>query len=157
MSKIEDCLDCKQGADCRGFVLHDLIIKLFKALQNDQGIESALKELNRQDLHVLSIRSEEARATCWTKSFVLAIARLIVNETKYSNNDAELQIRLDSMIVRMDGLVTKLPQDIRVDLSRMMVEIYNQCCVYMREHNENWTLPAHIVGHACLAISRRAD
>ncbi len=59
------------------------------------------------------------------------------------------------MTVQMDGLFSKLPEGIVIDLSELAMEVFNQACHELKDLGSNAMIPANIVGHACIAASNR--
>lgn len=122
------------------------------------GNASALaRELSDQDMRLLADYGESARATCWSKGFVLAVARKLAQLAMKNTDGADLRAPVERMIVRMDSLFSRLPNGIRIDIADLSLEVYNQASILLREKKSGCFLPANVLGNACANVNRRKE
>jgi len=150
---LKSCLLCPKGTRCRGYVLHTLIFKLYNAMSEDVGLEDIVRELSREDMLAMAEQGAKARITCWSKGFVMVVARKVAEIAKASKDDIQMKNGIERMIVQMDGLFGKLPKGISIDLSELTVEIFNHAIQALEEEGIHSMIPASVVGKACTALS----
>ncbi len=114
-----------------------------------------IHSLSREDMLLLADQGAAARETCWSKGFVLTVARKLADMASRNMPDADLRTGVERMIVNMDSLFAKLPKGISIDLSELTMEIFNQACIDLEEAGTNAVLPANILGQACAAVAQR--
>lgn len=154
---MKSCLLCPKGTRCKGYILHTLILKLYAALETGGDSDAIARELSREDLLLLAEYGDKGRQTCWSKGFVMVVGRKLADLVAQGLTDDKLRRAIERLIVRMDGLFTKLPHGITVDLSEMTVEIYNQACENLQGEGVTAFLPANILGQACASVMQGKD
>ena len=152
---MKSCLLCPKGKRCRGYVLHTLILKLYDAMAEGGDLDSIVRELSREDMAVMAEQGAKARETCWSKGFVMVVARKVAEITGTATDDMKLRTGIERMIVQMDSLFGKLPKGISIDLAELTMEIYNEATTLLEEVGSEAVVPANIVGQACMAVSRK--
>ncbi|MBF0394301.1 MAG: hypothetical protein HQL38_16615 [Alphaproteobacteria bacterium] len=154
---MKSCLLCPRGKDCRGHVLHLLILKLYAAMEEGANASALARELSAEDMRLLADYGESARTTCWSKGFVLAVAVKLAQLAQKHKESGDLKAPVENMIVRMDSLFSKLPNGIRIDIEELSLEVYNQASVLLREKKATCFLPANVLGAACATVYRRKE
>lgn len=152
---MKSCLLCPKGTRCRGYTLHALILKLYDAMEEGAELEEVLRELSREDMMVMADQGKYARVTCWSKGFVLVVARKVADIAKTAKTDTKLRTGIERMIVQMDVLFTKLPKGITIDLTELTMEVFNKACEILEEEGSKAMIPANVVGQACTAVSQK--
>ncbi|MBY0430220.1 MAG: hypothetical protein K2Q10_03410 [Rhodospirillales bacterium] len=142
---------------CRGYILHTLILKLYDSIESGQDAEHAARALTAEDMRLLADYGQKARETCWSKGFVMTVARKLADLAAIEDAPADLRIAVERMIVRMDGLFSRLPNGVQLDLADLSLEVYNHASLMLAERKAKIFLPANIVGNACCAVSRRKE
>lgn len=150
---MRNCLLCPKGTRCRGYVLHTLVLKLYDAMTRRAETEAIVRQLSREDMEMMAELGGKARETCWGKAFVLVVGRKVADIAKTTKDDTQMRNGIERMIVQMDGLFTKLPKGVSVDLSEMAMEVFNQACTLLDEEGSGAFVPANVVGQACAAVN----
>ncbi len=135
-------------------MLHSLILKLYDAMEARGDTSEIARALSREDMLLLADQGAEAHESCWSKGFVLTVARKLADMAAVKMEDRELRKGVERMIVQMDILFAKLPKGINVDLSDLTMEIFNQACIDLDELGADGVLPANILGQACANVLR---
>jgi hypothetical protein len=151
---VKSCLLCPRGVRCKGYVLHGLVLKLYDALESGQDAEACAHAITNEDMHLLAEYGAAARVTCWSKGFVLAMAAKLAVLAQQGLPDREMRSAVERLIVRMDNLFARLPNGVRVDLSDLAVEVYNQACEALSSSGGGGFLPASILGQAYAQINK---
>lgn len=154
---MKSCLLCPRGTACRGYVLHQLIVKLYDALEHGDNADEVARELSAADMKLLAEYGMKARSTCWSKGFVLAVAAKLTQMVGAGASDAALRNGIDRLIVRMDGLFAKLPNGIEVDLVDLTLDIYNQAVANLKQQGADGFLPMAALGSALSSAQQRKD
>lgn len=154
-STLKSCLMCPKGTACCGYVLHTLILKLYEAMEVRGCTASIVRELTREDMLLFAKQGAQARATCWTKGFVLAMGRRLANMAAQGTDEITMRRGIEHLIVQMDSLFAKLPAGIHVDIMDLSMEVFNQACEDMRELGSGAVVPANILGQAYASASKR--
>ncbi|WP_069956611.1 hypothetical protein [Magnetovibrio blakemorei] len=155
---MKNCLLCPKGTKCRGYVLSELILKLYDAVeQHGSGagyVEALTKSLTRQDMELLSEQGQKARVTCWSKGFVLVLARKVADLSRTVENDDELRIGIERLVVSVDGLFTKLPKGLSIDLSDLIMDVFNRATEILSQEGGKAGVPATILGKVIFDAAR---
>ncbi len=147
---MKSCLLCPKGPRCRGYILYLLILKLHDAMSQGMDSDAIIRELSREDMTIIADLGDKARATCWTKAFVLVVARKVADITNTAkDDDIKLRSGIERMIVQMDMLFGKLPKGITIDLAELAMEVYNTACEMLEEQGSSAMLPANLVDQVC--------
>ncbi len=154
---MRSCLLCPRGTKCRGYILHTLILKLYDALEAGEDAAGIAASITREDAKLLAEYGDKARDTCWSKGFVLAVASKLSGMVTAGVTGDALRNSIERLIVRMDGLFSKLPHGIEVDLMELTVEIYNEACSNLKKEGANAFLPTQVVGQAAMNVVRRKE
>lgn len=152
---MKSCLLCPKGQRCRGYVLHSLILKLYDAMSDGGSIEDIVRDLSREDMLVMAEQGAKARETCWSKGFVMVVARKVADIVKVAKSDTQMRTGIERMIVQMDSLFTKLPKGISIDLSELAMEVFNQATDLLDSEGSDAIIPGNVIGLACTAVSRK--
>lgn len=155
MAGVENCLTCPRGTRCRGHVLHVLSLKLMAALESAADAGAAGRALSREDRRLFADLGEAARRTCWTKAFVLTTARRIAEFVAQGQSDEQLRFSIEGLFSLMDGLFSRLPNGIVVELGDLTMDIYNRTCAELDTIEGEHFVPANIVAQAYTAFLRR--
>ncbi|MBL4614080.1 MAG: hypothetical protein JKY27_04305 [Magnetovibrio sp.] len=146
---MKNCLLCPKGRKCRGYVLSELILKLYDAVEQHSAgsdVEAIAKALTREDMVLLSEQGNKARVTCWSKGFVLVLARKVADLSKVAKDDDDLRHGIERLVVRIDGLFSKLPKGLSIDLSEMIMDVYNRATEILANEGGGAVVPATILG-----------
>ena len=135
--------------------MHLLILKLYEAMETQDCIDTIVRELSREDMLLLADQGAKARATCWTKGFILSVGRTLADMAATGMNETNLRRSVEHMIVQMDGLFAKLPKGIDVNIMDLSMEIFNQACEDLEKIEGNAMIPANILGQAFASMSRK--
>ena len=152
---MKSCLLCPKGTRCRGYVLHLVILKLLDAMETGEGADAIARELSREDMKLIADFGNKARETCWSKAFVLTIAKKIVGFATDETSEARLRAAAERLVVTLHRLFAKLPNGVRVDLGALAMDVYNQAAKGLEEKGTDNFVPANILGQACVNISRK--
>lgn len=145
---MKSCLLCPRGKSCQGYVIHELVLKLYRAMENrDTSVDAIARQLSLEDLTTLDKVGGKARVTCWSKAYRLAVSHLIVEiGTDDSIKDEEQARRaIQRMTVRMDSTFAKLPKGITIDLDDMILDIYNLSVEEINASGKPSLIPAHVL------------
>jgi len=154
---VKNCLLCPKGRKCRGYVLSELILKLYDAVEDPGGagyVESLRKALSHEDMQLLSDQGHKARITCWSKGFVLVLARKVADLSKAVDSDEELRVGIERLVVTVDGLFAKLPKGLAIDLEDLILDVYNNATEILAQEGGTAVVPATILGKAVTDIMR---
>ncbi len=124
-------------------------------MENCGDTSDIVRSLSREDMLLLANQGAEARETCWSKGFVLTVARKLSDMAAMGMSESQLRKGVERMVVQIDGLFAKLPKGINVDLSCLTMEIFNQACANLEELGADGVLPANIIGQACANVLRK--
>ncbi|MCW8915372.1 MAG: hypothetical protein OQK24_05895 [Magnetovibrio sp.] len=153
---MKNCLLCPKGKKCRGYVLGELVLKLYDAVSHGGDSAAIAKALTREDMELLSTQGDKARITCWSKGFVLVLARKVADISRAAESEEELRIGIERLVVQMDGLFSKLPKGLTIDLSDLVMDIYNRATEIMAEEGGTCVVPATILGKVVHDAARGA-
>lgn len=145
---MKSCLLCPRGKSCQGYVIHELVLKLYRAMENrDSSVDEIARQLSLEDLTTLSKVGDKARVTCWSKAYRLAVSHLIVEIGADEDLKDEEDIRnaIQRMTVRMDSTFAKLPKGVTIDLDDMMLDIYNLAVEEINASGKQSLIPAHVL------------
>ncbi|MBF0248501.1 MAG: hypothetical protein HQL36_10590 [Alphaproteobacteria bacterium] len=154
---MKNCLLCPKGTNCRGYVLSELILKLYDAVEKkgSQGsIDTIARALSLEDMKLLTQHGDKARVTCWSKGFVLVLARKVADISKNAKSDLQMRTGFERMIVSVDGLFSKLPKGIHVDMADMIMDVYNQASVILHQEGAQGMVPATVLGKVMTDVAR---
>jgi len=146
---MKNCLLCPKGRKCRGYVLSELILKLYNATEDQTGssyVEAITQALTREDMELLSDQGQKARITCWSKGFVLVLARKVADLSRVAQSDEELRRGIERLVVNMDSLFAKLPKGLSIDLSDLIMDVYNRATEILADEGGSSVVPATILG-----------
>ncbi len=85
----------------------------------------------------------------------MTVARKLADLVTKHKSDEQLRRTVERLIVQMDGLFSKLPKGISIDLSELAMEVFNQACYELKDLGSKVMIPANIIGQACTAVSNR--
>ncbi len=145
---MKSCLLCTRGKSCQGYILHELVLKLYHAMENrDTSIDAIARQLSLEDLTTLDKVGDKARVTCWSKAYRMAVSHLIVEIGTDENIKGEEAARraIQRMTVRMDSTFAKLPKGITIDLDDMILDIYNLSVEEINASGKPALIPAHVL------------
>lgn len=154
---MKNCLLCPKGRKCRGFVISELIIKLYDAVEqhgSGSSVDAIAKALTREDMVLLAEQGNKARITCWSKGFVLVLARKVADLSKNAKDDDDLRHGIERLVVRVDGLFAKLPKGLTIDLSEMIMDVYNRATQILADEGGGAVVPATILGKVVTDAAR---
>lgn len=157
LTLMKKCLLCPKGRKCRGYVLSELVLKLYDAVEHQgsaSDIEAIAKALSREDMVMLAEQGSKARITCWSKGFILVLARKVADLSKNAKSDDELRRGIERLVVRIDGLFAKLPKGLTIDLADMVMDVYNRSTEILAEEGGGAVVPATILGKAVTDAAR---
>lgn len=152
---MDGCLLCPSGTQCRGYILHGLVLKMFSALERGGDASAVGQALGREDRLLLARLGEQAERSCWTRAFVLTVARKLADFVAEGQSDDELRLSVDGLFMLMDGLFGRLPNGIALDLADLAMDVYNQACADLEALDGEGFLPASIVAQGYAAFLRR--
>ncbi|MEG3619387.1 hypothetical protein V5T82_13045 [Magnetovibrio sp. PR-2] len=153
---MKNCLLCPKGTKCRGYVLSELILKLYDAVSKGLDATAIAQQLTVEDMELLSAQGDKARITCWSKGFVLVLARKVADISKNAESEVELRIGIERLVVQMDGLFSKLPKGLSIDLADLVMDIYNRATEIMADEGSTCVVPATILGKVVHDAARGA-
>lgn len=130
-------------------------MKLLDALETGEGADAIARELSREDMKLIADFGNKARETCWSKAFVLTIAKKIVVFATEETSEVKLRAAAEHLVLVLHRLFAKLPNGVRVDLGALAMDVYNQAALGLEEQGIDNFLPANILGQACVNISRK--
>lgn len=151
---VESCRTCPGNASCRGELLHRLVQKMFAALE-DGGVEGVTREMTRDEQRLFAELCAQAQATCWTRAFVLTVARKLAEFVAAGQQDEVLRLSMEGLLTVMDGLFSRLPNGISLRLDDLSLDIYNQACLELNRCGSRAFLPVNLIGQAYSAFLRR--
>lgn len=128
---------------------------MFSALESGADAATIGHALAREDMLLLADFGDKARQTCWTKAFVLVVARKLTEFVAQGQDEEQLRYSVDGMFTVLDGLFARLPNGIAVALGDLSLDIYNETCRNLDGLDGDQFLPANIIGHAYTAFLRR--
>lgn len=132
-----------------------LVLKLYDAADSAEGADAIARELSREDMKLIADFGNKARETCWSKAFVLTIAKKVVGFAIKEKSEIKLRMAAENLVARLSGLFGKLPNGVRIDLGALAMDVYNQAAADLEKQGADNFLPANILGQACVNISRR--
>lgn len=139
-------------------MLNTLIVKIYNVLiahKGEDAIEAILHDLSREDLEVLASYGDQARATCWNKGFVMAVAHILtfmVGRSKQA--DVVLRMRIEEMLRVVLRVCARLPKGIKIDLQELSMEIYNRTIELLQSSGSTNTIPLTVYGQAFASVMR---
>jgi hypothetical protein len=145
---MKSCLLCTRGKSCQGYVIHELVLKLYHAMEAmDASVEEIARKLSLEDLTTLDKVGGKARVTCWSKAYRLAVSHLIVEigTDEGINGEEETHIAIQRMTVRMDSTFAKLPKGVSIDLDDMILDIYNLAVEEINTTGKHGLIPANVL------------
>ncbi len=145
---MKNCPLCPRGKSCQGFIIHELVLKLYNAMGgNDASADEIARQLSVEDLTTLDKVGNKARVTCWSKAYRLAVSHLMVRigTDESIKNDDQARRAIQRMTVRMDSTFAKLPNDISIDLDDMILDIYNLTVEEINASGKPSLIPAHVL------------
>ena len=143
---MKSCLLCPKGTRCRGYVLSELILKLYDAVAQGKDASAIARELTREDMELLSNQGDKARITCWSKGFVLVLSRKVADLSRTAESEDELRIGMERLVVQVDGLFSKLPKGLHIDLADLVMDVYNSATEILATEGGKCVVPATILG-----------
>lgn len=152
---MKSCLLCPRNKLCRGVILQKVMLNLMEALAAHKGreVEDILRELDRADLETLAGVGANARETCWSKAFVMTMARRLAILAAGEPSEAVLRSKMDRLFVEMDMMFTRLPKGISIDVEDLLTDIYNQAQAVMKAEKQEGFLPMRVFGAAAGGLS----
>lgn len=157
---MKNCLVCPRGKACQGYVIHDLVLKLYHAMErHDASVDEIARQLSLEDLTTLDKVGGKARVTCWSKAYRLAVSHLIVKIGTDAGiaNEEQAQRAIQRMTVRMDSTFAKLPKGIAIDLDDMILDIYNLAVEEINASGNPGLIPAHVLRQMTSEAKIRED
>lgn len=151
---VESCRNCPGNEACRGEQLHRLVLKMFAALE-EGGVEGVTRTLSRDEQRLFAELCGTAQETCWTRAFVLTVARKLSEFVSMGQCDEVLRLSVEGLLTVMDGLFARLPNGIALRLDDLSLDIYNQACVELDRGGSGAFLPVNLIGQAYAAFLRR--
>lgn len=145
---MKSCLLCTRGKSCQGYVIHKLVLKLYRAMENrDSSVDAIARRLSVEDITTLDKVGGKARVTCWSKAYRLAVSHLIVEigGDEAIANEEHARLAIQRMTVRMDSTFAKLPKGLSIDLDDMMLDIYNLAVEEINSSGKQSLIPAHVL------------
>mgnify|MGYP006413598341 CR=1 FL=1 len=145
---MKSCLLCFRGKSCQGYIIHKMVLKLYRAMENqDSSVDAIARQLSLEDLSTLAIVGDKARVTCWSKAYRLAVSHLIVEIGTDENiaDEEEARNAIQRMTVRMDSTFAKLPKGLSIDLDDMILDIYNLSVEEINASGKKCLIPAHVL------------
>lgn len=139
---------------CRGEQLHRLVVKMFAALE-EGDVDGITRSLSREELRQFAELCAGAGRTCWTKAFVLTVARKLSEFVGAGQRDEMLRFSVEGLLTLMDGLFARLPNGIALRLDDLSLDIYNQACSELDRSGSGAFLPVNLIGQAYAAFLRR--
>lgn len=134
--------------------MHQLVLKMFAALE-EGGVEGVTRALSRDEQRLFAELCGSAQLTCWTKAFVLTVARKLVAFVAAGQHDEMLRFSVEGLLTVMDGLFSRLPNGIALRLDDLALDIYNQACIELDQCGGGGFLPVNLIGQAYSAFLRR--
>jgi hypothetical protein len=126
---------------------------MFTALE--EGVEGVSRALSRDEQRQFAELAASAQRTCWTRAFVLTVARKLAEFVGAGQHDEMLRFSIEGVLTVMDGLFAKLPNGIALSLDDLSLDIYNQACIELDRGGTGAFLPVNLIGQAYAAFLRR--
>lgn len=152
---VDSCRDCPGGDGCRGQKLHSLVLKMYAALEEEGGVEGVMRTLTRDEQRLFAELCDRARETCWTKAFVLTVARKLAEFVAEGQRNEGLRLSIEGLLAVMDGLFARLPNGIALRFQDLSLDVYNQACSELDSSGRGAFLPVNLIGQAFAAFLRR--
>ena len=153
---MKSCLLCPKGKKCRGYVLSELILKLYDAVERGDNADAIARQLTREDMELLNTQGDKARITCWSKGFVMVIARKVADLTRTAEHENDLRVGMERLVVQVDSLFSKLPKGLSIDLADLVMDIYNNATEILATEGGTSVVPATILGKIVFDAARGA-
>jgi len=134
--------------------LHQLVVKMFAALE-EGGVEGVTRALSRDEQRTFAMLCGTAQQSCWTKAFVLTVARKLAEFVAAGQRDEMLRFSVEGLLTVMDGLFARLPNGIALRLDDLSLDIYNQACAELDRGGSGAFLPVNLIGQAYASFLRR--
>lgn len=155
---MEDCLICPKNSDCRGYVISDLVLKLYDAVEHaatGRDVDTISKALSREDMKLLTVQGDTARVMCWSKGFVWVLARKVADLSKVAEGDEDLRMGIERLVTSIDSLFGKLPKGLSIDLPALIMDVYNRVTEILAIESCTAVVPATILGKAITEVAHR--
>ncbi len=130
---------------------------MYGALESGADAAGIVQALSPEDRRAMAETAADAGASCWTRAFVLTVARKLADFVREGQNDEQLRLSVEGMFTLMDGLFGRLPNDIHIELGDLALDIYNETCAQLDRVGGGLFVPANIVAQAYAAFLRRKE
>lgn len=123
---MKSCLLCPKGKRCRGYVLHELLLRLYDAMAAGGGDPEAIaRRISHEDALLLARHGPAGRETCWSKALALAMAEKLAAIARRKLDEPALQREVKNLVDQTHALAGRLPNGVRVQLQDLALEVYN--------------------------------
>lgn len=132
-----------------------IILELYEGLEAGEGVDGLAQRLSPADRRVFAEHGEAARSTCWTRGFVLTVARKVTDYATAGMEERELRAAIEGMLATMEALFSRLPNGMEMNFGDLSLGVYNEACRNLAQLGGGHLLPANIVGQACATLFHR--